>query len=93
MMMMMTTTTMIMRRTTTETNNNTNNKNKTTPNVVIKLVALLLQMLEIMSSKLGPETGYPEWGLSWFSLITPGKCDNSVSNYATITSFHVLSSS
>jgi hypothetical protein len=30
----------------------------------------------------GPDwnPGYPDWGLSWFSSVCPGKCQNSTLN-------------
>jgi hypothetical protein len=31
-----------------------------------KCVALLLRIREVLSSYLSPETGYPDWGFSWF---------------------------
>jgi hypothetical protein len=31
---------------------------------------------DALLSNLGPEIGFPGWGSSWISLITPGKCCN-----------------
>jgi hypothetical protein len=31
----------------------------------------------------GPEAGYPVWGVLWFSSVTPGKYWNNNLNYAT----------
>jgi hypothetical protein len=46
---------------------------------------------EVSGSSLGPETGYPDWGLSWFSSVPPGKHRDS--KQATTASFHTLSNS
>jgi hypothetical protein len=43
-------------------------------NVVVEWLTLLLRILEVLDSKLGPETSYPDWGISWFSSILPSKC-------------------
>jgi hypothetical protein len=42
---------------------------------------------------LGPDTGYPDWGVSWFSSIPTGKCRDSTLNHAIIASFQIFSSS
>jgi hypothetical protein len=44
------------------------------PNVVVEWLALLLRIREVPRSNLGPETGYPNWGFSWFSSVPPGEC-------------------
>jgi predicted Zn-dependent protease len=40
--------------------------NNISPNVVVELLTLLLRIREFPSSNLGPETGYPDWGVSCF---------------------------
>jgi hypothetical protein len=47
------------------------------PNVMVEWLALLLRILEVPGSNLGPETGHSDWGFSWFSSIPPGKCQDS----------------
>jgi hypothetical protein len=46
---------------------------------------------DVPGSSLGPETDYPDWGLSWFSSVPPGKHRDS--KQATTSSFHTLSNS
>jgi hypothetical protein len=36
-------------------------------------LAILLRIREVLASNLGPETGYPVWGISWISSVSPGK--------------------
>jgi hypothetical protein len=43
-------------------------------NVVVEWLAHLLRIQEVSRSNLGPETGYPDWGLSWSSSIPLGNC-------------------
>jgi hypothetical protein len=33
-------------------------------NIVVECLTLLLRIREVLSSNLGPETGYPDWGFS-----------------------------
>jgi hypothetical protein len=42
-------------------------------NVAAKWLTLLIRILEVPSSNLCPETGYPDVGFSWFSSISPSK--------------------
>jgi hypothetical protein len=44
-----------------------------THNVVDEWLKLQLRIREIPSSNLGPKTGYPSWGFSWFSSAPPGQ--------------------
>jgi hypothetical protein len=37
-------------------------------------------VVNILGWHLGPETGYPDWGFSWFSLVPPVKCRDSTLN-------------
>jgi hypothetical protein len=46
-----------------------------TKNVVIEWLTLLLRVQEVPGSNIGPETGCPEFFLSFLSL--PGKCRDS----------------
>jgi hypothetical protein len=46
-----------------------------------------------MGSNLGPETGYLDWGIPWFSSVPPRKSRDSNWNCATAASFHTLSNS
>jgi hypothetical protein len=39
------------------------------PNVVVEWLTLLLRIWEVLGSNLGPETGYPDLGFSWFSSV------------------------
>jgi hypothetical protein len=41
--------------------------------VAAERLALLLRIQEVQGSNLGPETGYPVWVFSMFSLYPPGK--------------------
>jgi len=34
---------------------------------------VLLYILEVHGWNLGPEIDYPDWGISWFSTVAPGK--------------------
>jgi hypothetical protein len=46
---------------------------------VVELLTLLLRILEFPGSNLGLDTGYPDWGVSWFSPVPPGNCrDNTL---------------
>jgi hypothetical protein len=47
------------------------------PNVVVECLTFLLCILEVPNSNLDPETRYPDWGVSWFPLVPPGKCRES----------------
>jgi hypothetical protein len=40
---------------------------------VAEWLTLLLRIREVLVSNLGLETGYPEWELSWFFSVPPGK--------------------
>ena len=46
---------------------------------------------EAAGLSLAPQTGYTEWGLSWFSLISPEKCLGSAVNLATTRTCRSLS--
>jgi hypothetical protein len=59
-------------------------------NVVVDRLTLLLRIREVPGSNLGPETGYPESGRSWFSSIPPDECRGNSKNYATTASFEIL---
>jgi hypothetical protein len=41
---------------------------------VVEWSTLLLRIWEIPGSKLGPETGYPDWGVWRVSSVPPGEC-------------------
>jgi hypothetical protein len=43
------------------------------PNIAFDCLALLLRIQEDPGSNHGPETGYPDWGVSWFSSFPPWK--------------------
>jgi hypothetical protein len=47
------------------------------PNVVVEWFTLLLRVQEVPGSNLDPETGYPDWGFSWFSSVHAGECRGS----------------
>jgi hypothetical protein len=49
------------------------------PNVVAEWLTLLLRIREVSDLNLGPETGYLDWGFSWFSSVRPHKCRYSTS--------------
>jgi hypothetical protein len=34
-------------------------------------------MHQVLGSNLGPETGYPYRGFSWFFAVSPGECQDS----------------
>jgi hypothetical protein len=40
---------------------------------VVKRLTVLLSIREDLGLNLSPETGYPDWGVSWFSSVLPGK--------------------
>jgi hypothetical protein len=44
-------------------------------------------------STLDRGTDYHGWGFSWISSVPPDRCQDATTNYATISSFHILSSS
>jgi hypothetical protein len=44
---------------------------------VVEWLTLLLCIQEVPGSNLNPETGYPDWGFSWFSSIPTGECQDS----------------
>jgi hypothetical protein len=46
------------------------------PNVAIEWI-LLLRMRQVPGSYLGPDTGYPDGGFTWFSLVRLGECQDS----------------
>jgi hypothetical protein len=39
-----------------------------------RVVPFPLRIPEVSGSNLGPETGYSNWGFSWFCEVLPGKC-------------------
>jgi hypothetical protein len=41
------------------------------PNFATEWLAFLLRIRIFPRSDLGPKTSYPDWGLSWFSLVLP----------------------
>jgi hypothetical protein len=62
-------------------------------NVLVRWLTFLLRTREVPGSNLGPETGYPDWGISWLSSVPPGKCRNSPVNSPTTSSVHIVFSS
>jgi hypothetical protein len=54
-------------------------------------LALLIHILGNLGSDVGPETGYPNRGFSYFYLIFRHKCRGNTWNWATIASFYILS--
>jgi hypothetical protein len=40
---------------------------------MVEWLALLLYIQEVLGSNLFSETGYPDWGFSWFSSVPPDK--------------------
>jgi hypothetical protein len=46
-------------------------------NIVAEWLTLLLRIREVSVSNLGSETGYPDWGLSWYFSVSPGEFRNS----------------
>jgi hypothetical protein len=44
------------------------------PNVVVQWLTLLLRIRDLQGSYIGPKTGYPDSGLSWFSTVPLGEC-------------------
>jgi hypothetical protein len=40
---------------------------------MVKWLTLLLHIWEVLDQNLGPETGYPDQGFSWFSPVPPGQ--------------------
>jgi hypothetical protein len=50
------------------------------PNVVVELLTLLLRIREVRGSISGPEIGYPDWGILWFSLVLLGELLESALN-------------
>jgi hypothetical protein len=44
------------------------------PKVVVEWLKLLLHNREVPGSNLGPETGYPDRGFSWFSSVNTCEC-------------------
>jgi hypothetical protein len=63
------------------------------PNKLAQAVALLTCILEVLTLNPGRNMDDPDCKFSWFYIVPPGKCRSSTSNYATISSFHALSSS
>jgi hypothetical protein len=47
--------------------------NEYSPSVMVEWLTLLLRIREVPSSKLGPMTGYLDWGFSWFYSAPEGK--------------------
>jgi hypothetical protein len=45
---------------------------QTSTNIVVKWLTLLLHNQEVPGSNIGSETGYPDWGISWFFSVPPG---------------------
>jgi hypothetical protein len=46
---------------------------------IIRGISLLLRIREVQGTNLGPETDYPDQGLSWFFSDSPGECrDNTL---------------
>jgi hypothetical protein len=52
-------------------------RNIRVPNVVVKWLTLMLHIRELPDSNPGPDTGYPDWGFSWFFSVPPGECPDS----------------
>jgi hypothetical protein len=49
------------------------------PNIAVEWLTHLFRIREVPGSNLGPDTGYPDWGFSWFSSVLPGICwDNTL---------------
>jgi hypothetical protein len=46
-------------------------------NFVVEWLTLLLRIREVPGSNLGSETGYTDWGFSWFSSVLPSECRDS----------------
>jgi hypothetical protein len=44
------------------------------PNVVVEWLKLLLRFREVPGSNLSSETGYPDWGFSWFCSVPLSEC-------------------
>jgi hypothetical protein len=40
----------------------------------VKIHKLRVCIREVPGLNLGPQTGYPDWGFSWFSSLPPNKC-------------------
>jgi hypothetical protein len=64
----------------------------TSPTIAVEDAALFLRIREIPDSDLGLETGYPDWGFTWFSSVPPRKSWVITSNYGMVSSFHMISS-
>jgi hypothetical protein len=62
-----------------------------TRNVVVESLTLLLRILEILASNLGPETGYPEF-FSWFYSVPQADAGIVSHNYTTTASFQISNS-
>jgi hypothetical protein len=58
---------------------------------MLEWLTFLLHILEVPGSNLSQETGYPDWGFSWFSSVLPGNCRDSTLNQARTAFFHILS--
>jgi hypothetical protein len=63
------------------------------PYVTTVCLAFLFYIQEVSGSSLGPETGYPGWGFSWFSSVSPGKFWDSTLNLVSTASCRILSNS
>jgi hypothetical protein len=61
------------------------------PKVMVALLKLLCRIRKVPGSSLGSETGYPDWGFPWTSLVPPGEFRDSTLKLGT--SFQILSSS
>jgi quinol-cytochrome oxidoreductase complex cytochrome b subunit len=57
-------------------------------NLMIEWLTFLLCIREVPGLDLNLETGYPDWGFLWFSLVPPGKCQDRTLNYATFFPIH-----
>jgi hypothetical protein len=44
------------------------------PNVVVEWLTFLLRTREVPGVNIGLETGYPNWGFSWFASFPPDEC-------------------
>jgi hypothetical protein len=60
-------------------------------NVLAMWLLFVLNIVEDPSSNHGPKTDYPDWDISLFSSVFPGKCQDSTLNYASATLFHFIS--
>jgi hypothetical protein len=56
-------------------------------------VTFLTGIWEMPGSNFGQKTDYPDLRKQWFSIVPPVKCPDYTLNYATTTSFSILSNS